>query len=83
MRSSGGFGWLLQLESHKVEIKVLLGLCVLLGGFMEESVFLLIQFVGRIEFLATTETEPEMQRMMYEHQGRTWVGSEEWDELGG
>ena len=50
---------------------------------MEESVFLLIQFVGRIEFLATTETEPEMQRMMYEHQGRMWVGSEEWDELGG
>ena len=43
-------------------------------GFMEESVYLLIQFVGRIEFLATTETEPEMQRMMYEHQGRVRGG---------
>lgn len=29
VRSSGGFGWLLQLESHKVEIKMLGVLCVL------------------------------------------------------
>ena len=52
-------------------------------AFVEKSTSTFSFVIGRIEFLATTETEPEMQRMMYEHQGRTWVGSEEWDELGG